>query len=1090
MKILRPAKHALLALVCLWVVFHIWALATGGSRGDSLPPTSPGVAATEPLAFDPANPPVVQREVDYSQGTNGAWWPKGESPLLADMVAGGTLPPVAERTGPEPLVLEGCDGIGRYGGSWMRIARSLNDVAIISDRLSGANLVRWSPMGYPIRPHLAKSWEMSSDGREWTFQLRRGARWSDGHPFTADDIIWWYEDQLTFLGGPPSWMQVRGLPGRVEKLDAYTVRFIFPEPYGAFLERLNMASNGPFAPRHYLEQFHPDKGNPALIAAAMKARGADSARSLYLSLGDIRNPEHPRMWPWVYRTHRDSPPESFVRNPYFWAVDPEGNQLPYVDRIVFDVKSPKLIPIAAAAGDITMQTRGLTQEDFTLLMENRGRGGYEVSRWYPGVRSMWLLAPNINRFVPPGDVAAADKARLLADVRFRRALSTAIDRRKIIQSIYHGLGEPAQSEPGPDSPYHNPRLRDAATAFDPEGAARLLDELGLTERDADGMRRFPGGPRLTFHLDFTDFTGEGPVQFVVEDWARVGIRAVQRERSRPLFYSGKAAMLHDFAIWTGESEFVPLNEPRTFAPVGIESNYAIGHAIWYGRGGLRGDPDATVGGGIEPAPGSPARRAMELYQEAETAPTPEARREFIRQLTDLAAGEIWTISISTPPPVPVVVKNGFLNVPRLAIFGSAFATPANAGIETFFFAEPHDPPATVAKIRREIASVTPARDSVDPSTLASRGGTTVGDVIWSVLFGAGALGIVVAGVRHPFIGRRLLLMIPTLVVISACTFALIQMPPGDHIQTRLMELRAAGDANAEVEAQRLSSIFHLDEPVWKRYVRWTGLRWFFTFAPQDRGLLQGNMGRSMETLRPVNEMVGDRVLLTFWVSLGTILFTWAIALPVGIYSAVRQYSPGDYIVSFLGFFGMCLPNFLLAILLMYFSAEYLDINVTGLFSPQYAAMPGWTWGKVLDLLKHIWVPVVVIALGGTAGMIRVMRGNLLDELGKPYVTTARAKGVPPFRLLVKYPVRLALNPFVSGLGGLFPQLISGGAIVAIVLSLPMVGPLLLQGLLSEDVYLAASMLMVLSVLGILGTLVSDLLLLWIDPRIRFEGETK
>jgi ABC-type dipeptide/oligopeptide/nickel transport system permease component len=250
------------------------------------------------------------------------------------------------------------------------------------------------------------------------------------------------------------------------------------------------------------------------------------------------------------------------------------------------------------------------------------------------------------------------------------------------------------------------------------------------------------------------------------------------------------------------------------------------------------------------------------------------------------------------------------------------------------------------------------------------------------------------------------------------------------------------------------------------------------------------MGRSMETLRPVNEMVGDRVLLTFWVALGTILFTWAVALPIGIYSAVRQYSVGDYVFSFLGFLGMCLPNFLLAILLMYLSAEFLGINVTGLFSPEYAALPGWTWGKILDFLKHIWVPVVVIALGGTAGMIRVMRGNLLDELQKPYVTTARAKGVPPFRLLMKYPVRLALNPFVSGIGALFPQLVSGGAIVAIVLSLPMVGPLLLQGLLSEDVYLAASMLMVLSLLGILGTLASDLILLWIDPRIRFEGETK
>lgn len=231
-------------------------------------------------------------------------------------------------------------------------------------------------------------------------------------------------------------------------------------------------------------------------------------------------------------------------------------------------------------------------------------------------------------------------------------------------------------------------------------------------------------------------------------------------------------------------------------------------------------------------------------------------------------------------------------------------------------------------------------------------------------------------------------------------------------------------------------------------------------------------------------------MLTFWVSLGTIVFTWMIALPIGIYSAVRQYSVGDYVLSFIGFIGMCLPNFLFAILIMYWSDRYLGINVSGLFSPEYAVTPEWSWGKVVDLMKHIWVPIVVIAAGGTAGMIRIMRGNLLDELRKPYVTTAKSKGVRPFRLLIKYPVRLALNPFISGIGALFPQLVSGGAIVAIVLSLPMVGPMLLEGILAEDVYLAASMLMVLSLLGVIGTLVSDLLLLWLDPRIRFEGGSR
>jgi ABC-type dipeptide/oligopeptide/nickel transport system permease component len=250
------------------------------------------------------------------------------------------------------------------------------------------------------------------------------------------------------------------------------------------------------------------------------------------------------------------------------------------------------------------------------------------------------------------------------------------------------------------------------------------------------------------------------------------------------------------------------------------------------------------------------------------------------------------------------------------------------------------------------------------------------------------------------------------------------------------------------------------------------------------GLLQGNMGRSMETTQLVNDMVGDRITLTVLLSLGTILFTWLTAIPIGIYSAVKQYSLTDYVLTFVGFIGMCVPAFLLALILMAVS------GISGLFSAQFAAQPEWNWPKILDMLKHIWIPVVVLGVGGTAGMIRVMRANLLDELKKPYVVTARAKGVRPMKLLLKYPVRLALNPFVSGIGGLFPALVSQGAIVSIVLSLPMVGPMLLSALFSQDMYLAASMLMVLSLLGVFGTLVSDLLLLWLDPRIRFKGGSR
>ncbi|MES2460417.1 MAG: ABC transporter permease subunit, partial [Armatimonadota bacterium] len=549
------------------------------------------------------------------------------------------------------------------------------------------------------------------------------------------------------------------------------------------------------------------------------------------------------------------------------------------------------------------------------------------------------------------------------------------------------------------------------------------------------------------------------------------------------------ALMHDFTVWTGESEFNPLVEARSFVPTYIESFWAPAYGIWYQKGGLYGDPRALQGG-QEPARNSDIRRGMELLTQMVQEPDRKKQIAIFNKIADLAADNVWSISLATPPPQLAVVKNGFKNVPSNVMYGAAYNTPANAGIETFFFEKPKDSPGAIAQIKQEMTTVTAAPDAVNVKTLKVEKKGGIGSFVATLIYGILILGIVLAAIKHPYIGRRLVIMVPTMLLISVVTFAIIQLPPGDFIETRITELRATGDEAAVEEVKRLSEAFHLDEPVIKQYLRWMGFTYFTTFQEADKGLLQGQMGRSMETQKSVNDIVGDRILLTVLVSLGTILFTWAVAMPIGIYSAVRQYSWGDYVLTFVGFIGMCVPNFLLAILLMYWSGKYLGVNVTGLFSPEFAAAPEWTSGKIIDLLKHIWVPVIVIATAGTAGMIRVMRGNLLDELRKPYVTTAMAKGVRPFRLLMKYPVRLALNPFISGIGGIFPQLISGGAIVAIVLSLPMVGPLMLQGLMTQDIYLAGSMLMVLSLLGIFGTLVSDLLLLWLDPRIRMEGGSK
>lgn len=1049
------------------------------------------VAARQPH-IDPVHPLRLHVEVDYAEGKDAAWYPKHEAPILADLVAAGQLPPVAERVGPEPCVMRGVDGIGTYGGTWMRIANSASDVNVITNRFSYTYLLRWSPQGYPLCPHVAKSFSASADSKEFTIVLRRGVLWSDGQaPFTADDIMFWWENEAQnpdISGTIPEIMQVRGQAGTIEKVDDYTLVFRFPEPNGLFPARLATAACSPLTntPAHYLRQYHPDLGDPATIEDYMKRRKLPNRLAVYRDVKDILNPLHPRLWPWVYRDYRSNPPQTFVRNPYYFVVDPEGNQLPYVDRLLFEVKSSDMLGISAANGDVTMQARHIRYDMYTLLMEQREKYGFEVYHWYPGDRSQYAISPNLNRRVEADKPETKWKAQLLADKRFRQAMSLAIDRQTINKAEYDGQSEAAQVAPGPASFFYEPTLYHSFVAHDPARANQLLDEVGLTQRDFEGYRTYPDGSRMTFYLYYCNFTGAGPGQFVVDDWGQVGVRTILRERSRALFYTEKGALTHDFDVWIGNGEYFPLIAPRYFLPFNTESNFAIGYARWYMRGGLQGNPKADRAHGcIEPPADHPLRQAMVLYEQAIAESDPERQRERFAEVLRLAAENVWTINICTPPPVLAVVKNGFRNVPRDVVASWDFQTPGNAGIETYYFDQPVDSAGAIEQMRASILKPTLSADAPDTaSTAAPASGLRLGRLIrWALLGIAVCLTLMVA-VRHPFIGRRLLIMVPTLLVMSVITFTVIQLPPGDYVSTRIMQLQESGDEADLKQIEDLKARFYLEESVASRYVRWLGLPWFLSFDAKDAGLLQGNMGWSMESERPVNQLVGDRILLTVLISLGTILFTWFFAIPIGIYSAVKQYSVGDYILTFCGFIGMCVPGFLLALLLMYISAEWFGIPVSGLFSSQYGAQPEWTWGKILDLLKHIWVPVAVLGVGGTAGMIRVMRANLLDELKKPYVVTARAKGLRPLRLLFKYPVRMALNPFISGIGGLFPQLVSGGAIVAMVLSLPTVGPLMLTALMSEDMYLAGSMLMVLSLLGVLGTLVSDLLLLWLDPRIR------
>lgn len=328
-----------------------------------------------------------------------------------------------------------------------------------------------------------------------------------------------------------------------------------------------------------------------------------------------------------------------------------------------------------------------------------------------------------------------------------------------------------------------------------------------------------------------------------------------------------------------------------------------------------------------------------------------------------------------------------------------------------------------------------------------------------------------------YIAHRVMMMIPTLLMISVLVFVIIQLPPGDFLTTQMAELQAQGmDAN-NAKIEFLREQYGLDKPLWEQY-----FIWLFN-------MLQGDFGHSFEYDLPVTDVVGDRLFLSFLISFVTILFTWAMAFPIGVYSAVNQYSVGDHALTFIGFLGLATPNFLLALVLMYLAKVHFGTSIGGLMDPQYLDQP-LSWDKFLSVLEHLWAPVVVIGTSGTAGMIRRLRANLLDELQKQYVTTARAKGLKPGRVLVKYPLRMSLNPFIADIGNLLPQVVSGAAVVSMVLSLPTTGPMLIEALQSQDMYLAGSFLMFLAMLTVVGVLVSDIALAALDPRIRLGAGTE
>jgi len=324
-----------------------------------------------------------------------------------------------------------------------------------------------------------------------------------------------------------------------------------------------------------------------------------------------------------------------------------------------------------------------------------------------------------------------------------------------------------------------------------------------------------------------------------------------------------------------------------------------------------------------------------------------------------------------------------------------------------------------------------------------------------------------------YIIKRLLLLPFLLLVFSIFAFFIIQAPPGDFVTAYIAELSTSGSSIDRAQIDALRQLYGLDQPIYIQYFKWMGR------------ILTGDLGVSLDWMRPNTQLIGDRLLLTVALGLFTFGFTWVMAIPIGILSATRQYSFFDHFFTVFNYIGVATPTFMTALVLMWLAFSRFGISVTGLFSPEYVGAP-WTWGRVVDLLKHIWLPAAILGADGTARLARVMRANLLDELQKPYVEMARAKGLSEWRLVMKYPVRLAINPLVSTIGWYLPLLFSGSVIVATVMNLPTIGPMLLRALTVQDMFLAGSIILIYCGLAIIGTLISDILLAWLDPRIRME----
>ncbi|HEX2994299.1 MAG TPA: ABC transporter substrate-binding protein [Anaerolineales bacterium] len=646
-----------------------------GGCGPAATPTpvkeaSPTKAPTEEVTAAPTEPPSK-----YS-----------EAPALADMVEAGKLPPIEERLPVNPLVVEAAE-VGQYGGTWRMGMRGGTDDVSFYRILGYETLVRWTPAWDSIIPNIAESWEISDDATEYTFHLREGIKWSDGEPFTADDIDFWFNDVVSntdLQATMPAWLTSGGKPVKFEKVDDYTVKFIFEVPNGLFLQNLASpdARSLTNVPKHYAIQYHAKYVDQAKLETMLKEGGYTAWKDMFVAkvvqadgggMGPYSVAARPTLFAWMVEEpfSGNATQVTLVRNPYYWKVDQSGQQYPYIDKLVYGVYQdiPSML-LKGLNGEIDFQMRHFnTLLNKAVLYDNMVTGDYHLFNLKEAGSNTNVIMLNLNHKDPV-------MREILQNKDFRIGLSYAINRQEIINTVYVTVGKPSQPAAQEGTPFYNEQLATQYIEYDVDKANEYLDKV-LPEKNADGIRLRPDGKPMTIVIEianaFTQQVDTG--NLIAKYWNAVGILTEAKSEDRSLMYENKNNYLHDAYIWGGEGGVNPILDPRNFFPNGNESGYAVGWAAWYQN---PADPLA-----IEPP--AEIKAMFDKYNEVKAQTTWEGQVEKMNELLQMTADFFPCIGISTVPPSYGVAKNNMHNVPTEMINSWSYPTPAPINPFTFFF---------------------------------------------------------------------------------------------------------------------------------------------------------------------------------------------------------------------------------------------------------------------------------------------------------------------------------------------------------------------------------------------------------------------